>query len=293
MAYTSVPWDAPIEDAVPGAPPPAGPLLPEPPSAMRPRHRGRWLAAAWLCAIAVIAPTASKAYKTLIQQSTTSTWSATHAITAVTVDMSNGDVGLSAGAADAAAMTENLTWDVSKPVVTESWTGTTLNVSERCSDHGALAADNCSASLMITIPAATQVTVTSQSGEVDVNGINGAVHVRTGSGDINLEGISGTLWAHAISGAVSGNSISSSTADVGTGSGDIFVQFGAVPDQVVSSAISGQTTILVPPGSGGYLITGRTNSGQRDIDGSLENDTSSHTISADSGSGDVQIQSEP
>jgi hypothetical protein len=238
----------------------------------------------------VFAPTGTQLYDWMIQQSATVSWSATHAITAVTVNAADGDVDLGPGAAGTAAVTQNLTWDVSKPVVTETWTGTTLNVSEYCAAHGGLAANECSASLDITVPPATRVTVATHSGDIDLNGVTGAVHLQTGSGDISLDGTSGAVWARAISGAISGNSILSATVDAGTGSGDITLQFDAQPEHVTSSVLSGETSIFVPPGDG-YLITGRTISGQRDIDGALENSTSSRTISADSGSGDVQVQS--
>jgi hypothetical protein len=256
-----------------------------------PRHRGIWLTVALLTAAVVFAPTAVSAYSWLIQQTATTSWSATHAVSAVDVTVDGGDVNVRPGGQGAVSVDATLTWDIQRPIVRESWLGDSLVVSASCPGHSAFAAHDCGTSLDIKVPAATSVTVTARSGGISVADISGEVRAQTMSGDIALEGTAGALWAHAVSGTVSAQAIASPQADVGTKSGDVSLQFAAPPQRVVSDVISGDTSILVPQ-AGGYLITGRTVSGQRNIDSALENGTSTRMINVSSVSGDVDVEAQ-
>ena len=256
-----------------------------------PRRRGVWFAVALLTAAVVFAPTVAGAYAWLIQQTATTSWSATHAISAISVTVDGGDVNVLPGGQDAVSIRATLTWDVQRPTVRESWLGDSLVVTASCPGHSAFGGYDCGTALDIRVPAAASVTVATHSSHISVANVTGDVHVQTMSGDIELAGITGSLWAHAVSGTVSAEAIRSPQADVGVDSGDVNLQFAAPPRRVVSVVRSGGTSIFVPRADG-YLITGQTLSGQRNIDAILENGTSSRAIDASSASGDVNVQAQ-
>jgi len=281
-----------IEDRVPYGPPPDRPLPGAPAGEPQiPRRRGLWLTLASLTGFVVLAPTAGQVYGWMFEQSSESSWSETHPITAVRVDVTSGDVRIGPGGAGQARVRESLRWVVHEPSVRETWDGDSLVVTVLCDGGGFLLPDECSADLDVTVPASVPVTVTARSGDVSAGGMSGAVHVQTDSGDIQLTGDSGTVVAHAISGSVSGQGLTAADADVQAESGDVDLGFTAVPQRVVCRVVSGDTLILVPRGDG-YLVTGQTASGERDVDPSLENNQSSRMLSIDSESGGVAVHSQ-
>ena len=280
------------EDRVPYGPPPDRSLPGAPAGEPRiPRHKGLWLTLASATALVVLAPTGAQLYGWMFQQSSESTWSVAHPISAMRVDVTSGDVQIGPGAAGQARVRESLRWVLHRPSVQETWDGDDLVVTVTCDGGGSLLPDQCSADLDITVPASVPVTVTSRSGGVSVGGMSGTIQAEADSGDVQLTGDSGAVIVHAISGSVSGRGLTGTDADVQVESGDIELDYATVPQRVVSRVVSGDTLILVPRG-GGYVISGQSISGGRDIDQTLTNNQSSHVISTDSVSGDVAVRSQ-
>lgn len=281
-----------IEDRVPYGPPPDRPLPGAPAGEPQiPRRKGLWFTLASVTALVVLAPTAGQVYAWMFRQDSDSTWSQAHPINAVQVNVESGDVRIDPGSAGEARIRESLSWVLHKPSVRESWDGDTLVVTVACDSGAFLLPDQCSADLDITVPASASVTVTATSGDVTATGMSGGVHMETDSGDIQLTGVGGTVFAHAISGSVSAQSLTATDADVQVESGSVDLEFATAPDRVVSRVVSGDTSILVPRGDG-YLVTGQSLSGERDIDPALENSQSPRLISADSDSGQVSVHAQ-
>lgn len=281
-----------IEEGVPYGPPPDRPLAHAPAGGSQiPRRKGVWFALASVTALVVLAPTAGQVYGWMFRQSSDSSWSQAHPITAVRVNVASGDVRIDPGSAGQARVGESLSWVLHKPSVRESWAGDTLVVTATCDNNAFPLPDQCSVDLDITVPAAAAVTVAATSGEVTATGMTGGVHMETDSGDIQLSGISGAVFAHAVSGSITAQSLTSIDADVQVESGSVDLDFAAVPQRVVSRVVSGDTSIFVPRGDG-YLITAQSLSGGRDIDPALQNGQSTHLISADSDSGNVSIHAQ-
>jgi DUF4097 and DUF4098 domain-containing protein YvlB len=281
-----------VEDRAPHGPPPDRPLPGAPAGEPQiPRRKGLWFTLASAAALVVLAPTAGQVYGWIFRQSSSSTWSEAHPVTAVRVNVASGDVQIDPGAAGEARVRDSLSWVRHKPSVQESWDGDSLVVTVACDGGGFLLPDECSANLEITVPASASVTVTASSGNVSATGMSGSVRMATDSGDIQLTGVGGAVYAHAISGSVSGQNLTATAVDVQADSGDVDLEFATAPQRVVSRVISGDTTILVPR-DGGYLITGQTAAGGRNIDQALVNEQSTRAISVDSDSGDVDVHGE-
>lgn len=281
-----------IKDRAPYGPPPDRPLPGAPAGGPPiPRRRGVWFALASVTGLVVLAPTGGQVYGWMFRQDSDFTWSQTHSVTAVQVNVDSGDVRIDPGSAGQARVRASLSWVLHKPSVQESWDGDSLVVTVSCDNSSFLLPDRCSADLDITVPASAAVTVTATSGDVAATGMSGSVHMETESGDIQLTGISGAVTAHAISGSITAQSLTATDANVQVESGSVDLEFAAVPQRVVSRVVSGDTSILVPRGDG-YVVTGESVSGERDIDPALESPQSTHLISADSDSGQVSVHAQ-
>jgi hypothetical protein len=222
-------------------------------------------------------------------QTLTTTWSATHAIDAVQVNVDSADVTVRPAAAAAAeSLHQTLTWSLNKPQVTETWQDQTLVITEHCDSRTLFGGDSCGATLDLAVPAAVSVHVTADSGSATVQQITGSLLVEAVSGDVELDSVTGDVWARAESGSITGDRLRSRHVDAQTESGDLALGFAAPPDAVSGSAISGSVSVTVPPGAT-YRVTGRTLSGDRQIADGIVNDNSPRSMSLNSESGDTDL----
>lgn len=248
-----------------------------------------WLAVAGFSAAVVVVAVGVPLSSRFTTQTVTTTWSATHAIGAVQVNVDSADVTVRPAATAAAeSLRQTLTWSLNKPQVTETWQGDTLLIIEDCGSRTLFEGDSCGAALDLAVPAGIPVHVTADSGSVILRQMTGSVRAEVVSGDLELDSVAGDVWARAESGSINGNRLRSGHVEAQTESGDLTLGFAAPPDSVSCSAISGSVNVTVPPGTS-YRVTGRTLSGERQIADGLVNDNSPRTMALDSESGDTDL----
>jgi hypothetical protein len=251
--------------------------------------RAVWLGVAGLTAAVTIAAVGLPQIGWLAAQTTTTTWTARHAIAAVEVDVSGGDLTIRPSAeSDVVSLQQTLTWTVNKPQVTEAWQGDTLVVSEDCAAPSYEVVNPCGASLVLLVPATVSVRSALDSGSMAIKNMAGAVNARARSGDITLDGDSGTLWARADSGGIHGDGLASRQVSAQTLSGDVDLEFSSAPTSVSASVESGDAYVKVPPGTT-YRVSGQTASGDRHIEQGLANESAQRSIEIDSQSGDASL----
>jgi hypothetical protein len=282
-----------VEDARPpefGGPAGAGGVAdPSYRAAGRKGQRALWFGVAGMTAVVTIAAVALPQVGWLMAQTTTTTWTSRHAITAVEIDVSGGDLTVRpAGAGDAVTLRQTLTWTVNKPQVTETWRGDTLVISEDCAAPSYEVVNPCGADLELAVPAAVSVQSTLDSGSVTIKRMSGAVNARAQSGDIDLDGDSGTISARADSGNIHADRLASQQVNAQTLSGDVDFTFSSNPVSVTASVESGGVSISVPRGAT-YRVSGQTSSGDRHIEQGIEDDSSQRSIVLNSQSGDVAL----
>jgi DUF4097 and DUF4098 domain-containing protein YvlB len=256
--------------------------------AARPRRRGLWLLVAACSAALVIVAVGVPVFGWVADQSSTTTWTAVHPITDVVVDIGSGDVSIVPGPAGSVSLVQTLTWSTARPKVTETWSGATLVIREECSAHSLFATDDCGASLRLTVPTATAVQASAASGDVTVSELSGDLHVQVTSGDADFVDDTGYVWARTESGSVNGSRLRSQRVNVAAISGDIGVTFAVAPTTVDVAVTSGDATVAVPHGAM-YRVAGQTVSGDRSVEPLLVDDTSTHSITIDSVSGDAEL----
>jgi hypothetical protein len=160
----------------------------------------------------------------------------------------------------------------------------------------------CSADFEVTVPRGTKVTGENGSGDLELSGVagvdaksrSGKVELREIDGDVNLDVTSGDVSVSDLTGKldVKANSADIEAADlkggpvtVETSSGDMELQLAEAND-VSAKGSSGDIEITAPTGD--YKVTTETHSG--DTENNLGNNTNaSHTITAKTTSGDIEL----
>lgn len=252
-------------------------------------QRALWFGIAGLTAAVTIGAVGLPQIGWLAAQTVTTMWTSRHAITAVEIDVTGGDLTVQPAVdGDGISLRQTLTWTVNKPRITETWQGSTLLITEDCAAPSFTVVNPCGASMVLAVPATVFVQSTLDSGSLHVRGMSGGVNARARSGDIDLEGDSGTLWARADSGEIHGAGLASQQATAQALSGDVDLAFTSAPTSVSASVASGNVIVTVPHGTT-YRVSGQTSSGDRNVEQSLEDDSSPRSITISSLSGDALL----
>ena len=129
----------------------------------------------------------------------------------------------------------------------------------------------CSVSYVVQVPADLDLTLTTENGAVNVDGVSGKLTVRTDNGTVR-----GTHLSAAVV---------DSRADIGTTS----LQFDKAPEQVSARTDVGSITVVVPDDDTVYNVSTTNDIGSKS-NGVRHDPTSRRTISARADVGDVNVR---
>jgi hypothetical protein len=119
---------------------------------------------------------------------------------------------------------------------------------------------------------------------------SGTMYIDTGGGDLTADGLTGNLQVAAEGGNVYATGVASEVADVDSGGGNVTLTFTKVPQNLRIAAEGGTVTVVLPPGGTKYDIsTPDTAGGNVYYPSSLFSSKSPHTITIDSGGGDITV----
>ncbi|MFD7152996.1 DUF4097 domain-containing protein [Kribbella sp. NPDC059898] len=161
----------------------------------------------------------------------------------------------------------------------------------------------CTADYEVTVPRGTKVTGENGSGDVQLAGVGGVdakstsgtlelrdidgdVNLDVTSGDVSVHGLNGKLDLKAKSGDIEAKDLKGGPVDVETTSGDIELNLAEAND-VNAKDTSGDIQITAPGTD--YKVSTDTRHG--DVENKLGNtDTGSHSVSASTTSGDIELR---
>jgi hypothetical protein len=119
---------------------------------------------------------------------------------------------------------------------------------------------------------------------------SGTARIDTGGGDFTVDGLTGNFQLATEGGNVDADGLTSATSATQSGGGDVTLVFSQVPRNLTITADGGNVTVILPPGGTKYdITTPDTQGGNVDIPSSLIDSSSPHTISIDSGGGDITV----
>jgi DUF4097 and DUF4098 domain-containing protein YvlB len=264
----------------------------------RRRHAARVGALLFAASLAGAALLGTSGCSEFEQHQATNSYQVPGVVSALVTQGHNGSVRVVGDATGATEVTETLTYRDSKPVTTHLLAGGTLTLAyQSCGD--------CGVAYVVHVPHDVAVTVTNDSGAVDVSDVNGAVAVTdhsglvsvanvtgavrasTDSGAVQLSAIDGDLDASATSGAVRAAGLRGQQVELGTASGAVDAGFAAAPLRLTASAESGSIRLRLPSGVS-YQVHATATSGSVHV-GVPTDPNAADQVTARSESGSITI----
>lgn len=253
----------------------------------RPRRRWIWAVVALVTATVLITPLALLVGMKPAPHHEYGPVTVYHrAVTAIRVSAPGDAVAITAGRPGQVSVASTMAWLVAKPAIRARWLGTTLTVSVHCPAPDPF--EDCSASLIVHVPAAAEVWAAVGAGSATVTGLVSPVRVTATSGSLVLAYLSGPLWATATSGSITGMTGLNSaelTADVGSGS--LALGLDSAPRSLSLTVGSGSGHVTVPLGTRYRIDTGPGNTVH--MTPGMSSPAAASLIAAEAGSGTLTI----
>ena len=119
---------------------------------------------------------------------------------------------------------------------------------------------------------------------------SGTMRLETGGGDLSVSGLTGNFQLATEGGNVDASGVTSATSTTQSGGGDVTLTFTQIPRSLTITAEGGNVTVILPPGNTRYDVsTPDAQGGNVNIPPSLTDKNSPHTITIDSGGGDITV----
>jgi hypothetical protein len=134
--------------------------------------------------------------------------------------------------------------------------------------------------------------ISTEGGNINASNLgNGFAMLRldTGGGDVTVNGLSGPAQLQTEGGNINLGFLASSQFNADSGGGDVTLTFTQAPVNVQITADGGNVTVILPPGDKYDVLTPGTDGGNLNVQSSLVNSASPHTITVNSGGGDITI----
>jgi hypothetical protein len=252
--------------------------------------RALWWIAAAIVLIVLVAGAALYFWGTLAYSTQTQHQVFTRPVTAVTIDADAADIIVTAGPAGQVSVERTLQTSKGwQPVITETWTGSSLRVTVNC--PSSFFGRKCAIRYAIAVPASTVVDVRADSGSVSAKGLTARTSLSASSGDLTATDLAGPLTLRADSGNLTGSGLTSTNVTANADSGNISLTFAAAPKAVDVSADSGDVRVAVPrtgTPDDSYTVQASVDSGTRTVSVRTPSSTG-RTINAKADSGDVTV----
>ena len=163
-------------------------------------------------------------------------------ITRVDVSLDSSEIRVSTAEDETASVDYDVRYrgDTSPDVTTDVENGV-LKVRLKCKW-------SCDGDFIVHVPASAGANISVDSGNVEVDGLEGDAHISADSGNIRLRNMSGDLNLTVDSGNISGDA-SSLVCEAQADSGNIDLRFTDTPDALQFQVDSGNIDIEVPEGA--------------------------------------------
>jgi Putative adhesin len=261
------------------------------PPARSSRARIAWTSAGLFLAIAIVAALALSivgfvAYQPLASRQRVFTTP----ITAVTVEVSSGEITVERSAGADTVVTTSGVHGLTLPTDEERLVGRTLVIRSSCGSVPFN--DRCTRNYVLHVQAGVILTVVSGQGDVNVTGTDRAVSAHADQGDVTISGGSGTLQASSGEGDVTVSRSAATSVSVHSDQGDVAIDMISPPTRLTASSGQGNVTVKLPRGPTSYQV--HASSGEGNLSDTIDtNPTSTRVVNASSAQGDVTIGYRP
>ena len=210
----------------------------------------------------------------------------------LSVDAVIGDVHIVPGDSDRISVARRLTYGLRRPFVEERIDGDIFRISDRpCTADAAFA---CEVRWLLQVPRDIDVEVTTQSGSINVSGMNNTVKLVSETGSVRVDAASGKLVTlRSRTGSVTAQNVRSEQLVATSTKGAVSLTFRAPPSLVVGRSETGKVGVMLPDGDESYRIEAKSSQdGSRTVTAKDDPD-SKRRINVRSGKGDVSVLQNP
>ncbi len=165
-----------------------------------------------------------------------------------------------------------LRWGVERPTETVVKDGEVVTVTGRC--LRAALVENCSVDLDVTLPAGTAARLTTRTGDITAENVDGAFEATTRTGDVRLRGLR------------------SASVIASTTTGDLSVNLAVPPMSVRARTSTGDLRLTVPADGTAYHVTASTADGEEAVRLPVD-PHATHSIAASVTIGDLTLAATP
>jgi DUF4097 and DUF4098 domain-containing protein YvlB len=203
----------------------------------------------------------------------------------ISVAIDSGDLTVVPSTDSSIHVSGAVEYSLVKPTITVATSGSSVAIKASCQLSWFA---RCSVRITVAVPAAAVVTASSSSGNVSASDL-GNVTLQSNSGDVHATALSGVISLQTDSGDITASALTSSDATAHDDSGDVTLDFAAIPQRVTVRDSSGDVNVLVPSGGQAYNVSAHADSGSTSI-GVPTDPSSANIISVSVASGDVRVE---
>ncbi|OEV08999.1 DUF4097 family beta strand repeat-containing protein [Streptomyces nanshensis] len=145
--------------------------------------------------------------------------------------------------------------------------------------------DGCSVTYTVDLPPRVPVSGRTSSGGISLSGV-GKVDVSTSSGAVDLDDVDGTVDVRTTNGRINGHGLKGDGVRAGTSNGAIDLTL-STPQDVRVRTSNGAVSVTVPDGS--YKVAARTSNGSKKI-GPRNDPSGEHTLDLETSNGSITVK---
>lgn len=174
----------------------------------------------------------------------------TQTVTGVEAEVEVGRIEFTASTDGTLIVDRETRWRGDEPEPDESWSGDTFNAVGECDERFLIVwgGDECEVNYSFAVPSGTAVTAENSVGDIDLDGIDGAIDIEASVGEIEGEDLRATATV------------------VEANVGSVRLEYAEVRGDITITADTGDVEILVPDDGTTYDIEFEAGVGSQDID---------------------------
>lgn len=193
----------------------------------------------------------------------------TEPVSTVVVDNAVGQVNIEVGPQPQVEVVRRTVSSWRQPGADQRVVGDRLVLSSECG--GGAWFNQCQTTFDVTVPAGTDLDLSTSTGRITVRGETGRIEADTSTGAVDL------------------TELTASHVDAHTSTGRVSVEFARPPDDVVAETSTGAVEVVVPDDGTSYAVDVSTSVGEQSVD-VPQDPGSERTISARTSVGRVEVR---
>ncbi len=202
----------------------------------------------------------------------------------LSVKLDDGDLTLAPSSGDQVDLTGVAHYSLVRPTVNVDSTGAGVSITVSCPWFAGI---NCSADLTVAVPAGIAVTASTDTGNISASGLDN-LSLQTDTGDVQVNGGAGVVHLDTDTGEITGAGMDAVDVTASSDTGDVSLDFAQPPTHVSAQDDTGNVTVTLPAGAPAYAVSAHSSTGDTSVEVPT-NPTSRDDISISTDTGDVVV----